>query len=390
MRVTEDDELAAFRAEVTHFVEDDIGVEYCRQCYQNRTYPREIYEGIAQRGWLGTIVPESLGGRGESFVEAAVLLEALGTYGYDFGVPILLTLTALENVLAYGTDEQVDRFVPRALTGDVRFSIGVTEPGTGSDAASLATRAVRDGDSYVVDGEKTYQSAANVDGNHVHAYVRTDPDAPKRAGLSALLIPVDAEGVTVTPLPLVARKAAGTNHIEFENVQVPDANLIGDPGQGWEILGHHLIREHTGMAACMVGNAQTAVDEALSAATDRERFGQSVAEFQSIAHRLADMQTAVDAARLMVYRSASAIETGTPQRRLAAQAKLKAGEVLEEVTRAGVQILGGAGLNAENDMQRYWREGRSATIAGGTSEIQRSVIARSMRSESRSRRRGSG
>lgn len=378
MRITVDDGLSAWRDTVSTFMAEEIGVEYCRERYQNRAYPHALYDAVVENGWIGTAIPTEYGGQGGDQVELAVLLEALGTYGYDFSMPVLTTATVSDLVLEFGTEEQKERFLPSVIDGERRFSIGVTEPETGSDAASIQTRADRIEDGYRVDGEKIYQSGAQAPGNVIGCYIRTDPDAG-REGLSVLLIPNDLEGVEVTMLPLVVRKAVGTAQVFFDEVTVPEDHLVGDEGAGWSLLEHHLVREHTHIAAAMVGNAQTAVDTALDQATDRERFGQPVADFQAIGHRLADLQTEVDAARLLVYRSASALDANDGSRRLAAQAKLKAGEVLEEASRAGMQILGGAGFFPENDMERYWREGKSATVAGATSEIQRSVISAAMR-----------
>lgn len=380
MRVHADDELREWRERVRSFV-DGFDVEYFRDCYRNRAFPSELYDDLADRGWLGLTVPESDGGRGAGQVEGAVLLEELGAYGYDFAVPAVTSATVAENLVAFGTPAQRERFLPQLFDGDIRFSVGVTEPQSGSDAASLATRAVREGDEYVVTGEKTYQSGAGPPGTVIQAYVRTDPDAEKREGVSTLLVPNDVDGVETRELPLVARKAAGTAEVTFDGARVPAANRLGEEGEGWSILSDHLIREHLGMAAAMVGNAATVVELAADEAVDRERFGRPIGEFQAVGHRLADMRTEVDAARLLVYRAASAVERGEGSRRLAAQAKLKAGETLKSVAADGMQVLGGASLLPGNDMERYWREGASATIAGGTSEIQRSIVSRDVRSE---------
>lgn len=374
-----DEDLREWYQTVTHFVETEVGIEYCRRCYQNREYPHELYDALINRGWVGLTIPESHGGNGGSQLEQMILLEALGTYGYDFGIPIVTSTTVVENVLAVGTDSQVNRYVPSLLKGEVRFTVGVTEPATGSDAASLQTSAVRDEDEYVVSGEKTYQSGAHAPDTIIQAYVRTDPDAEKRAGVSTMLISTDLDGISVTELPLVARKAAGAARVSFDNVRIPVENRLGESGEGWSILSSHLIREHLGMAALMVGNAQTVVDRAADEAVERERFGRSIGKFQAVGHRLADMQTEVDAARLLVYRCASALDNNEGSRRLAAQAKLKAGEVLKSVAQDGMQILGGASLHEDSDMQRYWREAASATIAGGPNDIQRSIISRDIR-----------
>lgn len=374
MFVSSDPELAAWRETVREFV-DGFGAEYFRERYRNREYPHALYDALVDRGWIGLTIPEEYGGPGRSHLEAAVCLEALGAYGYDFGMPALLATTGGETVVRFGTDEQVERFVDPLLAGEVRFSIGVTEPESGSDAAGLRTRAERRGDGYVLTGEKTYQSAASAPGNVVVCYARTDPDAPRREGISTFLVPVEGDGLELEELPLVARKAAGTYDLRLEGVRVPASNLLGDEGDGWTILADHLRREHTYMAAVMAGNARTAVDAAIEAVEERERFDRRVANFQAVRHRLADMQTAVDASRLLVYRAAAKLDEGADSRRFAAQAKLDAGETLRSVSREAVQLLGGAGLHPENDVERYWREGASATIAGATSEIQRSVIA---------------
>ena len=383
MRVTEDAALRDWRETTRAWMVEEVGVEYCRERYRERAYPHAVYDGLVEQGWLATAVPEALGGQGGDHVDQAVLLEALGTYGYDFGVPALVSMTGFEVLRAFGTDAQVEAWREPWLDGDVRFTVGLTEPDTGSDAASLSTRAERDGDAYVVSGTKTFQSGAGAPGAVLACYVRTDPDTPKREGLSLVLVPTDADGVETRRLPLVARKAGGTYQVFLDDVRVPADHLVGAPGDGWDIARYHLVREHAGMAALMVGNAQEAVDAALAHARERETFGRPIGEHQAITHRLADMQTDVDAARLLVYRAASAIAAGDADRRLAAEAKLAAGETLQSVSQDAVQLHGGAGLLPDEDVERYWREGKSATIAGATSEIQRSVIGRTLLREGR-------
>jgi butyryl-CoA dehydrogenase len=377
-----------FRAEARAFVDEALDVEYCRACYRNRAYPHELYDRLVEAGLIGTVVPEADGGRGRDHVEAVLLMEALGRYGYDFAVPALTTATVLNTLYAVGSASLRERFVPRALDGEGRFTVGVTEPDSGSNAAGLDTRAERDGDEYVVTGEKTYQSGAGVEDNIVHLYVRTDPDGDSHEGISALLVPVAAEGVTAEELPLVVRKAAGSYRLTFDGVRVPVENRVGDEGAGWSILTEHLVSEHTYMAAAMVGTAQTVVDRAATTARDRERFGRPIGEFQAVSHRLADMQTEVDAARQLVYRSAAGMDATGGTRELTAKAKLKASEVLRESSQAGMQILGGASFDPENDMERYWREGMSATVTGGPSEIQRSIVARGLLDDGESGRPG--
>lgn len=372
MRVVED--TAEWRAAVRGLV-DEFGVDYFRTRYREREYPHELYDAVVDRGWMVPPLPEAYGGPGRSHAETVVALEELARYGYDFAMPVLLSATGTLTLLDHGTEAQRDRLLPAVADGEVRFSIGLTEPESGSDAAGVTTTARREGDEYVVDGAKTYQSGALAPGNHVAAYVRTDPERERKEGLSCLLIPVEADGVEAEKLDLVARKAVGTYDLTFDGVRVPVENRVGPEGEGWSVLSDHLRTEHTYMAAAMAGTAREAVDRGLAVAGDRERFGRPVGDFQAVSHRLADADGEVEGARLLVARAASRLDAGTATRADAARAKLAAGETLRSAAEVATRTLGGTALHADADVGRYWREGLSATVAGGTSDIQRSVLA---------------
>jgi len=209
--------------------------------------------------------------------------------------------------------------------------------------------------------------------------VRTDKEAKKHHGLSVLLVPNDTPGLDIRKLPTMARRATGTTEIFVDNAVVPHENLLGQVGDGWNIITDHLELERIAVAAAYVGNAQQAVSDALRYAHEREQFDRAIYEFQVIRHMLADMQTAVDAARLMVYRAADLASRGVPCTREVSMAKLIASETLQTVTRNGMQIMGGHSMLPEADMERYFREGMQATIGGGTSQIQRTIIAKTLR-----------
>ncbi|MFB6156993.1 MAG: acyl-CoA dehydrogenase family protein [Haloferacaceae archaeon] len=372
MRVTTP--FTDLRAEIRDLVES-FGPGYFRERYREREYPHELYDAVVDRGLVAPPVPEAYGGPGRSHAATAVVVEELARHGYDFAMPVLLSTTGACTLLDHGTEAQRERFLPPLCAGDLRFTIGLTEPDSGSDAAAVSTTARRDGDEYVVDGEKVWQSGAGVPGNHVACYVRTDPESERREGLSLLLVPAESDGVTAERLDLVARKAAGTYRLAFDGVRVPVGNRVGEEGAGWTVLGDHLVREHTYMAAAMAGNAREAVDEALAVAAERERFGRPIGDFQAVSHRLADADAAVEAARLLAARAATAIDEGDGSREHAARAKLTAGETLHEAATVAMRTLGGDGLRAAADVGRHWREGASAVIAGGTSDVQRSVLA---------------
>ncbi|MFB6156433.1 MAG: acyl-CoA dehydrogenase family protein [Haloferacaceae archaeon] len=372
MRVAEETE--AWRAAVRGLV-DELGVDYFRTRYREREYPHDLYDAVVERGWMAPPLPEAYGGPGRSHAETAVALEELARYGYDFAMPVLLSATGALTLVDHGTEAQRERLLPEVAAGECRFSIGLTEPESGSDAAGISTTARREGDEYVVDGAKTYQSGALAPGNHVAAYVRTDPESERKDGLSCLLIPVETEGVEAERMDLVARKAAGTYDLTFDGARVPVENRVGPEGDGWSVLSDHLRTEHTYMAAAMGGTAREAVDRGLAAASDRERFGRPIGEFQAVSHRLADADREVEGARLLVARAASRLDAGTATRADAARAKLAAGEALRFAADVATRTLGGTALHADADVGRYWREGLSATVAGGTSDIQRAVLA---------------
>jgi alkylation response protein AidB-like acyl-CoA dehydrogenase len=360
------------------FVDEQITREYVRDCDRDRRYYAEGYAKLAASGYLGLLIPEKHGGSGGTTLAYTLLCEAMGKYGVDFAIAACVSTFSAMNLIHYGTDEQIDRFIPRYLNGSVCFCVAISEPEAGSDAAATATRAVRDGDHYVLTGLKQWCSGSSAPGAHLFTLVRTDPAAEKHAGLSVLLLANDLPGLELRKLNTLARRGTGTNQIFLDGTIAPLDSLIGAEGQGWEIITRHLLLERIAIAAAYVGCAQQAVDDACQYALERKQFGQPLFEFQALNHMLADMQTKVDAARLLVYRASAQADAGALAAREVAMAKLFASETLQGVSRDGVQIMGGAGMLPEADMERYFREGMQATIGGGTSQIQRNLIARSM------------
>jgi alkylation response protein AidB-like acyl-CoA dehydrogenase len=379
------DEQQEWRSTCHRFIDEQIGREYVRECDKERRYYSEGYAKLAAAGYLGLLIPEEHGGSGGSNVAYAVLCEAMGKHGVDFAIAACVSTFSAMNLIHYGTPEQIATYIPRFLDGTVSFCVAISEPEAGSDAAATSTRAVRDGDHYVLTGLKQWCSGSSAPGAHIFTLVRTDPEAAKHAGLSVMLVANDLPDMELRKLQTLARRATGTNQIFFDGTRVPAASLIGAEGQGWEIITRHLLLERIAIAAAYVGCAQQAVDDACRYALERQQFGQALFEFQALSHMLADMQTKVDAARLLVYRAAAMADAGSLAAREVAMAKLFASEALQSVSRDGVQIMGGAGMLPEADMERYFREGMQATIGGGTSQIQRNIIARSMRGRPRPR-----
>ena len=368
-----------WRETIRRFVDDEITREYIRKCDMERAYPYEGYAKIARAGWLRLLIPEAIGGDGGDIFDYALMCEGLGKFGFDFATAVMVSTFTAMNIVHYGSPEQKEKFLKPFMDGRIRFSISISEPQAGSDAANTKTRATLENGEWVLRGQKLWCSGADAKDVVIAMLVRTGEGRAKHEGLSVFLIPNNTPGVTVRRLPTLARRATGTNEVFLDEARLPTTAMLGNSGQGWQIITEHLELERIAVSAAYVGNAQTAVDDALRYAHERIQFERKIYEFQVIRHMLADMQTQVDAARLLVYRAAALAVASTPCSREVAMAKLFASETLQTVSRMGMQILGGHGMLPESDMERYFREGMQSTIGGGTSQIQRTIIAKSMK-----------
>lgn len=373
------DEQAMWAETVARVMEEEIGCEYVRKCDMERAYPYEAYAKIAKMGWLRLLIPEEQGGDGGTVFDYALMCEGLARYGFDFATAFMVSTFTAMNICKFGTPAQRERYLAPFMRGDIRFSISISEPSAGSDAANTKTRATLENDEWVIRGQKLWCSGAAAKNVVIAMLVRTDPAAKKHSGLSIMLVPNDTKGLDIRKLPTMARRATGTTEIFADEARVPAGNILGEAGGGWNIIHEHLELERIAVAAAYVGNAQQAVSDALRYAHERIQFEKAIFEFQVIRHMLADMQTAVDAARLMVYRAADMAARGEHCSREVSMAKLIASETLQTVSRNGMQILGGHSMLPESDMERYFREGMQGTIGGGTSQIQRTIIAKSLR-----------
>ena len=255
----------------------------------------------------------------------------------------------------------------------------MSEPDAGSDAAALRTFAKDKGDSFVVNGQKMWCTGAGLPGTDIVLYVRTNRDAAKHRGLSVLLLDPHAPGVELRKIETLARHILGTYEVYLDNVEIPKSNLLGHVDGGWEVMLSGLDVERVLISGGYVGAAQATVDEALAYAKQRHAFGRPIGEFQAITHALADIQTEVDAARLLVQRAAWMHDEGVDSGgRAGAMAKLKGSETYVAAARLGMQILAGHGFATESTMSFRYRESIVAPISGGTSQIQRNAIARTM------------
>ena len=357
-------------------MEREVGREYIRKHDESREFPEEAYRKIAERGWLGLLVPEAQGGLEADAVMYAIFCEVIAKYSLDFAAAVMTSMFTATNIAHHGTAEQQQTYLPGFLAGDVKFSVSMTEPGAGSDAASVLTKAVLDGGDWVLNGNKVFCSGAHLPGTVITVLARTGPD--KHRGLSLILVPNTTEGVDVRKLNTIVRRSLGTTEIFLTDARVPERNIIGEPGQGWAYIGDHLEWERLSLAATYVGNARTALDDTIEYTKNRTQFGRSLSSFQVLKHRMAENECEVNAARLLVYDAATRLARGERALKEVSMAKVFAADVAFKTSFNGMQALGGYSQLPEYDMERYFREAKHAMVGGGTSEIQRSIIAKEM------------
>jgi alkylation response protein AidB-like acyl-CoA dehydrogenase len=369
------EEHVMFREVVSRFVEEHCGREYARDCDGAGRYPYEAYARFVEQGWLGLCVPEAHGGMGADVIFRAILQEGLARHAFDFGAVYGLTCWGIDTLLEFGTEAQQRRYVAPALAGEIRFSVSMTEPNAGSDLTGIRLSAVEDGDHYVLNGQKVFASAAGSERNIIILAARTArSETDRRHGLTMFLVPNETPGLELRRMRTLSRRMSGTYECFYTDVRIPKANIIGTLHRGWEVLGAFLVQERIGGAAMYVGNAQTALDDALRYAKDRKQFGQAIGSFQALNHALADAACEIEAARLLTYQAAWLAAQGRPALQHAAMAKLYASETGLRTTTLGMQVLGGYAQLAEFDMERYWRDAKQNTVSAGTSQIQRNII----------------
>jgi alkylation response protein AidB-like acyl-CoA dehydrogenase len=372
------EEAEFVRDAARHFVEKECNEWRCREWDADEHYPKEVFDQIAALGWYGIGIPESDGGTGGGAVELLVVSEELGRGSTDLVACFSLTASGLRTLIKHGTDAQREELVPAIMAGDVRLSVSVTEPEAGSDAASLAATARREGDRYIVRGQKTFCEAAALPGTVVQLYVRTDPDAKKQRGISMLLLDPTAPGVTLSRLPTLGRNITGVYEIFLEDVEIPADRLVGEENTGWSVLGGELALERLIISAGFVGATFQVLDDVLEHVKQREQFGRPVGDFQGVAHLLVDLYTRAEAIRLLVYRGGELHDAGLPHVKEASMAKIASAELYADAARYGIQLLGGYGYVREHPLTMHYADAVIATVAGGPSQVQRNIVARQL------------
>ena len=360
---------------VRSLLDDVCSMDYAAKCDINHTPPREAFNAMAQNGWLGLIAPESFGGSGGSPTDLALVLEETGHHFEELGLWLFRSFTyGCYAILQHGTDEQKQRIVPGAANGKLSFAFALSEPDSGSDAASLRARAMIDGDYFIVNGRKQWTSGMDI-ADYALVALRTNDLGKKQLGISTLMIDTKLPGIDVRKIATLGQHAIGTTEVTFTDVRVPRTALLGQLDHGWAVCEDTLRYERLCLSAVRIGAARQAFEYALDYAKTRHQFGKPIGSFQVTQHKFADMKVMLDTSFTMVRRYAWLMENGKAERADTAVIKYYIAESYKTISDMCLQILGGYGYSMEYPMQRFFRDSRLATIGGGTSEIQKNIIA---------------
>lgn len=343
---------------------------------QREEFPWEIIRGAASLGLLGILVPEGYGGAGMDYVSYVAILEELGRADASVALTVEAhNSLAVNHILLFGTEEQRRRYLPPLARGEMLSAWALTEPSSGSDAAAMRTTAVRQDDAYVLTGTKNFITSGSIAGVYV-VLALSDPTRGSH-GISAFILERGAPGFSVGRREKkLGVRASDTAELILDHVRLPAENLLGKMHHGFIDALQVLDGGRIGIAALAVGLARAALEESIAYSKQRVQFGQPISAFQAIQFKLADMATAIDAARLLTYRAALLADQGKPFTKEASMAKVYSAEAAVAAAIQAIQIHGGYGYTVEYPVERYLRDAKLCEIGEGTSEMQRLIIAR--------------
>ncbi|MEJ3742312.1 acyl-CoA dehydrogenase family protein [Actinomycetes bacterium KLBMP 9797] len=374
------EEQQALRESVRDFAREVIAPVIAAH-YEQHTFPYEIVRQMGKMGLFGLPFPEEHGGMGGDYFALCLALEELARVDSSVAITLeaAVSLGAMP-IYRFGTPAQKAQWLPRLTSGEALAAFGLTEPGFGSDAGGTQTRAVLDGDEWVINGAKAFITNSGTDITAlvtVTAVTGTNPDGSKE--LSTILVPSGTPGFVVQPgYSKVGWCASDTHELAFDDCRVPAANLLGERGRGFAQFLRILDEGRIAIAALAVGLAQGCVDESVAYAKQRQAFGRPISDFQAIQFKIADMETRAHTARLAYYDAAARMRAGQDFKRQAAIAKLHASECAVTNAREATQVHGGYGFMNETPVARFWRDSKVLEIGEGTSEVQRMIIARDL------------
>jgi alkylation response protein AidB-like acyl-CoA dehydrogenase len=373
-------EHEALRQSVREFAHEVVAPVIGKH-YENHTFPYDVIAQMGKMGLFGLPFAEEYGGMGGDYFALCLVLEELARVDSSVAITLeaAVSLGAMP-IYRFGTAEQKERWLPKLLSGEALAGFGLTEPGFGSDAGGTATRAVLDGDTWVINGAKAFITNSGTDITSlvtVTAVTGTNADGSKE--LSTIIVPSGTPGFTVAPgYSKVGWCASDTHELTFDNVRVPAENLLGERGRGFAQFLRILDEGRIAIAALSVGLSQGCVDESIKYAKERQAFGRPIGDFQAIAFKIADMEKRTHIGRLAYYEAARLMLAGEDFKRASAIAKLYASESAVDNARDATQIHGGYGFMNEFPVARFWRDAKILEIGEGTSEVQRMIISRDL------------
>jgi len=356
------------------FAKGEFDKELAMELEEKHEFPTAIWKKAAEEGFIGLHYPEEYGGSGFGVLENTLVVEEFCRRDSGIGAALMTVDFSSENVLRYGTHEQKERYLIPVAEGAAISAGAITEPEHGSDITQMATTAVRDGDEWVINGVKTFITNAGLADYYV-VICQTDTEAGHR-GQSMIMVEKDVEGMAVSSVgQKMGIRMIPTGELTFKDVRVPAANLLGEENRGFYQILSFFDESRIETAAQALGTAQGAFDRALEYVKGREQFGRKIAQFQATKHKLAEMATKLELARLITYKAAWAADQGKPDTKITSMAKYYAGRSAVEVTDEAIQLLGGYGYMTEFEVERFYRDVRITEIYEGTREIQKNIIA---------------
>ena len=364
---------------VRDFVKGEFDKDLALELSKNHEFPKKIWQKAGEIGLIGVHFPEEYSGQGLGSLEDILVIEELCRGDSSIGSAVALSSFASELIVHYGSDEMKEKFLPKVAEAQMLSAGAFTEPDHGSDITFMDTAAVKDGDEWVVNGGKTFITNGGLAGFY-SVMCQTDPDAkPSYRGISLILVEADREGLSTMDVgDKMGITTMSTTEVILKDVRVPLSNLIGEEGKGFYHVLHFFDESRIQVAAQALGIAQGAYDRALDYVKKREQFGKKIAQFQATQHKLADMITKIELARLITYKAAWNFDQGRIDPKLTSMAKMYAARTAVEVADEAIQLLGGYGYMTEYEVERFYRDAKITEIYEGTKEIQKNTIASSV------------
>ena len=358
------------------FAEGEFDKELALRHEREHSFPRSVWKKACQLGFIGIHFPEEFGGQGLGVLENALVIEEFCRRDSGMGAALSLADFASDIVMRHGTQEQKERILPAVASGKMITAGCFTEPNHGSDITGMDTSAVKEADGWLINGTKTFITNGCIADVYV-TLCQTDPTVqPPYRGQSLILVDKGAAGLDAAEVgEKMGIRMTSTAEVSYSGVKVPLENLVGQEGKGFYHVLEFFTESRIEVAASAVGMAQGAFDRALAYAKERRQFGQRIADYQAIQHKLADMATMIEAARLITYKAAWCVDGGKPDAKLTAMAKMYAGRTAVYVADEAIQILGGYGYMLEYEVERFYRDAKITEIYEGTKEIQKNTIA---------------